>query len=83
MSNHIYDVVVIGGGCSGLKAAETLYSNGIRNIILLEAQNQLGGRIRTVLIDDNANLPVHLGAIWLHGIQVSLFDDSISFRLDN
>ena len=43
-----YQVIIIGGGISGLAAANTLIENGITNIILLEAQNRIGGRIFSV-----------------------------------
>lgn len=41
-------VIIIGGGISGLAAANTLIENGITNIIILEAQNRLGGRIFSI-----------------------------------
>lgn len=41
-------VIIIGGGISGLAAAVELVENGIRNIVILEAQNRLGGRIFSI-----------------------------------
>jgi ribulose 1,5-bisphosphate synthetase/thiazole synthase len=38
------DVIVIGGGAAGLKCASKLCSNGVKNILVLEAQDYLGGR---------------------------------------
>ena len=38
-----YDLVVIGGGSAGLGAALTAYENGIKNILLLEKEKDLGG----------------------------------------
>jgi hypothetical protein len=72
MSSSVYDVVIVGGGCAGAKAAESLYTNGVRNILLLEAQARLGGRIQTLFVDD-VRYPVEMGANWLHGIEVQSF----------
>ena len=41
-------VIIIGGGISGLAAANQLVNAGITNIIILEAHNRLGGRIHTL-----------------------------------
>ena len=38
-----YDLVVIGGGSAGLGAALTAYENGIKNILLIEKEKDLGG----------------------------------------
>ena len=38
-----YDLVVIGGGSAGLGAALSAYDNGIKNILLLEKERDLGG----------------------------------------
>lgn len=38
-----YDLVVIGGGSAGLGAALSAYENGIKNILLLEKERDLGG----------------------------------------
>lgn len=38
-----YEVVIIGGGSAGLAAAVELYENGIRDILLIERDHELGG----------------------------------------
>lgn len=68
--SNVYDVLIIGGGAAGLKAAETLYTNGVTNILLLEAQERLGGRIQTVWLNNDVKVPLELGANWIHGILV-------------
>jgi monoamine oxidase len=57
------EVVVVGAGASGLSAARFLADAGLQ-VVVLEARDRLGGRIRT-----NRDLvtPVDLGAGWIHG----------------
>ena len=57
------DVIVIGAGISGLAAASTLIQKGA-NVIILEAKNYTGGRIRT---DRSLDVPFEYGAGWIHG----------------
>lgn len=42
-----FEVVIIGAGIAGLAAASHLLSKGITQIIVLEGQNRIGGRIWT------------------------------------
>ncbi|XP_068772304.1 amine oxidase [flavin-containing] A [Struthio camelus] len=42
-----YDVVVVGGGISGLSAAKLLSESGL-NVVVLEARNRVGGRTFTI-----------------------------------
>jgi monoamine oxidase len=58
------DVLVIGAGIAGLRAAEVLVANG-RRVIVLEARDRIGGRIHT---DRSWGAPVELGASWIHGV---------------
>ena len=43
-----HQVIVIGGGVSGLAACVELLELGLTDIVLVEATDRLGGRIRTV-----------------------------------
>ena len=45
--SKIYDVIIIGGGTSGLATASELAKLGNQNILVLEASDRLGGRIKT------------------------------------
>ena len=61
------DVVVVGGGAAGLECANKLYSSGVQNLVVLEAQDYLGGRIKTLFTDDQETYPLEMGATWIHG----------------
>ncbi|KAG9485617.1 hypothetical protein GDO78_008614 [Eleutherodactylus coqui] len=43
----VYDVIVIGGGISGLTAAKLLVESGL-NVVVLEARDRVGGRTHTI-----------------------------------
>jgi len=61
--NVSWDVIVVGAGIAGLRAAQKLQQNGWR-VLLLEARNRIGGRIWT---DTDNGQPLDLGASWIHG----------------
>jgi monoamine oxidase len=63
MDKESTDVIIIGGGVSGLSVALKLRSVGIRSIIL-EARDRIGGRILTFSCD---SVPVDIGASFIHG----------------
>ena len=44
------DVVVIGGGPAGLAAAAKVYDNGIKDVMLIERDFELGGIYLSVFI---------------------------------
>ena len=46
MKEYSADLVVIGGGPAGMSAALAAYDKGLRNIIILERDNALGGILR-------------------------------------
>ncbi len=56
-------VIVIGGGISGLAAARYLKDRGV-DVKVLEAQDRVGGRIKT---DRSLGIPFDMGASWIHG----------------
>ena len=53
MNNANTHVAIIGGGCAGLSAAAALVEKGLK-VTLFEASSQLGGRARTVLVENNS-----------------------------
>ena len=61
-------VVVIGAGISGLAAAKKLKQKGF-TVVILEAQEKVGGRIRT---DRSLGVAFDEGASWIHGSKGNL-----------
>lgn len=49
---------------AGLSAAQHLVANGVKDIVVLEARDRLGGRIHTLA---HQGKPLELGAQWIHG----------------
>ncbi|XP_026845529.1 peroxisomal N(1)-acetyl-spermine/spermidine oxidase [Drosophila persimilis] len=59
-------IIIVGAGSAGIAAATRLLEQGFRNVLLLEAEDRIGGRIHTIPFADNV---VDLGAQWCHGEQ--------------
>src|SRR6266542_3216849 len=66
------EALVIGAGMAGLAATHTLCTAGV-NVRVLEARNRIGGRVHT-LRDAKSSLPVEVGAEFIHGRPVEIFD---------
>ncbi|KAK9913051.1 hypothetical protein M0R45_036877 [Rubus argutus] len=58
-------VIIIGAGVSGLSAAKVLIENGVEDVVVLEASDRVGGRIRK---QDFGGVTVELGAGWIVGV---------------
>ncbi len=69
------DVVVIGAGVAGARAARDLDAAGHR-VIVVEAQPVVGGRTKTVR-PDGWPVPVELGASWVHDTDASDLADQL------
>jgi monoamine oxidase len=63
MTDNTHDVVVVGAGMAGLTAARTLAEAGLK-VLVVEAQDRIGGRIWTRHVGDEA---IELGAEFIHG----------------
>ena len=57
-------VIIIGAGIAGLSAASQLESCGVKDYVILEAKDRVGGRIHTAWM---SNRDVDLGAEWILG----------------
>lgn len=59
-----HSVIIVGAGSAGIAAATKLYENGYHNLTILEAENRIGGRVKTIPFGDNV---IDMGAQWCHG----------------
>ena len=59
------EVLILGGGITGITAARTLEVRGIKDFLVLEGSDRIGGRIREY---NHTNLEV--GANWIHGLDL-------------
>ncbi|KAL6129954.1 hypothetical protein ACLB2K_068336 [Fragaria x ananassa] len=64
-SPHRSSVIIIGAGVSGLSAAKRLIENGVEDVVILEASDRIGGRIRK---QEFGGVSVELGAGWIVGV---------------
>ncbi|KAG6762368.1 hypothetical protein POTOM_032864 [Populus tomentosa] len=58
-------VIIIGAGVSGISAGKVLAENGIEDMIILEASDRIGGRIRK---ENFGGVSAELGAGWIAGV---------------
>ncbi|KDR74115.1 hypothetical protein GALMADRAFT_269603 [Galerina marginata CBS 339.88] len=65
-STKHHKVLILGGGVAGVIAARTLHERGINDFVIVEARNELGGRMQSVKF---ANKTIEQGANWIQGIQ--------------
>lgn len=62
--NKTYDVIIIGSGVAGLEAAHQLHLKGIDDIVILEKNDRIGGRVWSV---DYNGTCIEKGGSWIHG----------------
>jgi monoamine oxidase len=61
-----YDVIIMGAGLSGLGAAYALDKMGVKNMLVLEARDRVGGRVHTqTVLTPSGDLTVELGGEWI------------------
>ncbi|KAL2511652.1 Polyamine oxidase 1 [Abeliophyllum distichum] len=58
-------VIIVGAGISGISAAKVLTENGVDDVVILEATDRIGGRIRK---EEFGGVTVELGAGWIAGV---------------
>ena len=63
------EVLVLGAGIAGTSAAKTLSDGGIKNFLILEAEDRIGGRVKNTVLQSGVR--VELGANWIQGIDLA------------
>ncbi|KAI0047037.1 amine oxidase [Auriscalpium vulgare] len=65
-----HQVLILGGGVAGVMAAQTLHRRGITNFKIVEARDELGGRMKKFKFGaPGREYELELGADWIHGTQ--------------
>jgi hypothetical protein len=65
-----FQVLILGGGVTGVMAAETLHRRGVDNFKIVEARETLGGRMKSFSFGAaGREYVLELGADWIHGTQ--------------
>ncbi|KAI8648377.1 Amine oxidase [Fusarium sp. Ph1] len=62
---HFVDVIIVGAGLSGLRAATELHSAGL-SYVVLEAEDRVGGKTLSVPASSNGTGLVDMGAAWIN-----------------
>ncbi|KAG8899616.1 hypothetical protein FRC00_001217, partial [Tulasnella sp. 408] len=65
-TSDTYDVLILGGGVAGVIAAQQLHEAGIDNFLIVEARDELGGRMHSYKVE---NYTVEVGCNWVQGTQ--------------
>ena len=78
-SQH-YKVLILGGGVAGVIAARTLHQNGIDDFLLVDALDELGGRMMSYTF---ANKTIEQGPNWIQGTQTGSGPANPIFELAN
>ncbi|KAG6841398.1 hypothetical protein C0991_011562 [Blastosporella zonata] len=60
------EILILGGGVAGVIAARTLHQHSIDDFLVVEARDELGGRLRSKTF---AGKTIELGANWIQGTQ--------------
>ena len=63
-------VLILGGGVAGIIAARKLTEEGITDFVIVEARDELGGRMHSTSFGaPGRQLTVEIGANWIQGTQ--------------
>lgn len=67
-------VIIVGAGAAGIAAATRLLENNVMEVIILEAEARIGGRVHSVEFGDAF---VDMGAEWCHGQKDNIVYDMV------
>ena len=59
-------VLILGAGAAGITATKTFYDQGITDFLVLEAQDYIGGRIKSLPF---SGMKIEEGANWIHFVE--------------
>ncbi|KAI0063014.1 amine oxidase [Artomyces pyxidatus] len=70
-TGHDVQVLILGGGVSGIIAARSLHQKGIQNFLIVEAREELGGRMRSFTFGaPGRQVTLEIGCNWIQGTQL-------------
>lgn len=76
------DVVIIGAGLSGLRAAKEIHTAGLKYVVL-EVMDRVGGKTLSLQASPNGMGIVDLGAAWINDTnQTEIYSLAQEFRFD-
>lgn len=64
---------------TGVLAARTLHDAGIDDFLIIEARDELGGRLKSTKLD--SGLTIELGANWIEGISSGQYYSHLGVRI--
>ena len=73
------DVLIIGSGVAGLNAAAELRERGVHDVLVVEAEPRIGGRVKTEVT--RADNVINQGAHWVHPIDGTVDNNPIAHDL--
>jgi monoamine oxidase len=74
-------VIIVGAGLSGLRAAKELQDGGI-SYLVFESMDRVGGRTLSMPTKENGRAPVDLGAAWINDTaQTEMYSMARAFGL--